>query len=208
LDQFLFLDWRDRPALKQKKESSKMSLLLISGPAMEPVSLAEAKAHLRIDGSTEDTLVASLITSARVHIETTLSQSLITQQWALWLDEWPDGGEVKLPLTPVQEVVSITIYDSADTGEIVAPDNYISDKTRIVRRSKTTWPRPLRRANGIEIVFRTGYGDNRTDIPHTIRQATLLLIAHWYEHREPVSMGADTPQSLTALLTPYKSIRL
>jgi hypothetical protein len=109
-------------ALKQKKESSKMSLLLISGPAMEPVSLAEAKAHLRIDGSTEDTLVASLITSARVHIETTLSQSLITQQWALWLDEWPDGGEVKLPLTPVQEVVSITIYDSADTGEIVAPE--------------------------------------------------------------------------------------
>ncbi len=69
-----------------------MPLILTAGPSVEPVSLAEAKAHCRVDGTAEDTLIASLIVAARMHVERALDAALIAQGWSLYLDGWPDRG--------------------------------------------------------------------------------------------------------------------
>ena len=66
-----------------------MALQLRDGPAQEPVSLLEAKDFMRLDGSEDDVLVSTLITAARIHIETTLGKILITQNWSYFLDTWP-----------------------------------------------------------------------------------------------------------------------
>lgn len=66
-----------------------MALQLRAGPAQEPVSLEEAKYFMRLGGTEDDVLVSTLITAARIHIETTIGKVLITESWSYFLDKWP-----------------------------------------------------------------------------------------------------------------------
>jgi len=192
-----------------------MALVLISGPAVEPVSLAEAKAHLRVDGSAEDTLIASLIITSRLHVEAALGLALITQSWSLFLDAWPSGPHVRLPLRPVQSITAVQLYAPDESVETLNPDLFLLDGAgippRLVRQGSLAWPAPKRIANGIEIAFTAGFGNAVADVPAPIRQAVLLLVAHWYEHREPIEIGAAqtrVPHMVSELLGPYRSPRL
>jgi uncharacterized phiE125 gp8 family phage protein len=192
-----------------------MALVLTSGPAAEPVTLAEAKAHMRVDTDAEDTLISSLIITSRLHIEAALGLAFITQSWSYFLDAWPASREIKLPLRPVQSVTAVRLYAADESVETLAADSYLLDgagtPARLVRNVATAWPKPSRSANGIEIAFIAGYGDSAADVPAPIRQSILLLIAHWYEHREPVELGAPgvpVPPMVSELLLPYRSVRL
>jgi uncharacterized phiE125 gp8 family phage protein len=192
-----------------------MPLVLTAGPAVEPVSLAEAKAHLRLDGTAEDPLVGSLILTSRLHVETTLGLALVTQSWSWFLDAWPRRRGVELPLKPLQSITAVRLYDEAGAPTTVAPGTYFLDGAgnppRLVRQGTLVWPRPARTANGIEIAFTAGYGNAAADVPQPIRQAILLLVAHWYEHRTPLEVGsqAEPPPGMVAdLLAPYRTPRL
>jgi len=191
-----------------------MALTLTSGPAEEPVTVAEAKALLRIDGSAEDILIASLIVTSRLHVETALGLALITQGWRLTLDVWPDGGVVRFPLRPIQSITSVTVKDVAGTPTTVTAEDYLLDglavRPRLIARDGK-WPAPGLRANGIDIQFAAGIGDEPEDIPQPIRHAILLLVAHWYEHRDPLEIGAAAaaiPAAVSDLLKPYREVRL
>ena len=191
-----------------------MTLVLTSGPAVEPVSLAEAKLHLRVDANSEDTLISSLIITSRLHVEAALGLALITQSWSYFLDAWPAGASVKLPLRPIQSVTAVKLYAPDDSAETLAPDTYQIDGAaappRVIRQGALAWPPPKRPANAIEIALVAGYGDAAADVPAPIRQAVLLLVAHWYEHREPVVIGAPTaavPQMVSQLLHPFRLVR-
>jgi uncharacterized phiE125 gp8 family phage protein len=191
-----------------------MALVLTSGPAIEPVTLPEAKAHLKIDGDDEDTLVSSLIITSRLHVEAALGLALITQSWSYFLDSWP-GAVVALPLRPVQSVSAVRLYAADETVETLPGDSYLLDGAscppRLVRNASLPWPKPGRAANGIEIAFTAGYGNVAVLVPAPVRQAILLLVAHWYEHREPVALGqpsAPIPTMVSELLGPYRAVRL
>jgi uncharacterized phiE125 gp8 family phage protein len=192
-----------------------MPLVLTDGPAVEPVTLAEAKAHLRVDSTAEDTLVASLIITSRLHVEAAVGLALITQSWSYFLDGWPPGPALKLPLRPVQTIDAVRLYDESAVVTTVPPETYLLDGSnapaRLVRQGATVWPAPGRVANGIEIAFTAGYGDTAADVPAPVRQAILLLLAHWYEHRTPFEVGAaaqPVPGMVSELLGPYRSLRL
>ncbi|MGD9866731.1 MAG: head-tail connector protein [Hyphomicrobiales bacterium] len=191
-----------------------MALLLTTPPAVEPLSLAEAKAHLRLDGDDEDALVTSLIATARTHVERTLDLALLTQGWSLLLDRWPDAGPVGIPLAPVQSVTSVEVADAGGGKETFAAEHYFLDAAstpaRLTPTGSQPWPRPGRRAAGIEIAFTAGFGDEADDVPPPIRQALLLLAAHWFETREPVSLAGavEVPATVAALLAPYRRVCL
>lgn len=192
-----------------------MALVLTSGPAIEPVTLAEAKAHLRIDGSAEDTLILSLIITSRLHIEAALGLALITQSWSYFINAWPLAPELALPVRPVQSIAAVKLYAPDEAVTIVPADTYLLDsagaRARLIRQGNLTWPLPSRTANGIEIAFVAGYGDAAADVPAPIRQAILLLVTHWHEHREPVAIGVATapvPTMVSELLQPYRQVRL
>ena len=96
-----------------------MALVLMSGPGIEPVSLAEVKAHLRLDGTAEDALLAmSASLTSRLHIESALGLALISQDWSLKIDAWPSDGVIVSPMRPLQDVTAIRV-----TGR----DNSISE---------------------------------------------------------------------------------
>jgi uncharacterized phiE125 gp8 family phage protein len=192
-----------------------MATTLLSGPTVEPVSLAEAKLHLRVDTDAEDTLIQSLIMASRLHIEAALDLALITQTWRDHRDAWPRSRTINLPLRPVQGVTAIRILTDDDESRLLDPDAFILDGSanpaRLVWRSTGIAPAPNTAANGIEIDFVAGFGDEPSDVPQPIRQALLLLTAHWYENREPVEIGAAAtviPGIISELLSPYRRRRL
>ena len=192
-----------------------MSLVMTSGPALEPISLAEAKAHLRVDGSAEDPLIQSLIVTSRLHIEAALGLALITQSWSYYLDRWPKAGRLVLPLRPVAAVSHVRLWSDMGLSETLAPSLFLLDghgmPPRLVALSGTPPLAPGRSVNGIEVAFTAGFGAAPSDVPATIRHALLLLVAHWYENREPVEIGAGVnavPAMVSDLLAPYRRRRV
>jgi len=191
-----------------------MPLVLTAAPALEPVSVSEAKDYLRVDSAVEDPVVASLILAARLHIEGALDIAMVTQSWSLFLDGWPEDGRVSIPLGPLKSVDSVKVYDADDTAQTVSPETYVVDlsalRPRLVRQAGAVWPTPGRAANGIEIALTAGYGDTTDKVPQPIRQAVLMLAAHWYEQREPVVFEKpdELPHGVADLLKPYRQVRL
>lgn len=191
-----------------------MGLVLTAAPPVEPVTVDEAKAHLRIDHSDEDAYLASLITASRLQIEAALDIVLISQIWSWKLDSWPDGRELHFPIWPLQSVETVRVTGETGTVDELSLDGFTIDGTskpaRLISASGA-WPRPGVPALGIEIAFTAGFGDSADDVPSAVRHALLMLVAHWYEHREPVDLGktpTPVPEPISALLMPYRTVRL
>lgn len=190
-----------------------MAALLLAGPTGEPITLAEAKTYMKIDVSEEDGLIQTLITAARLHVEALAQCALMTQSWRLVRDAWPRGRVLQIPIGPVQEVREVRVYD--DKLFTVSPESYIVEVSgipaRLTMRRGYSWPRPGRDIAGIEIDFIAGYGSERDDVPACLRQALLLLVSHWFTHREPVVLGdapLPIPGTVDALLERFKRTRL
>jgi len=193
-----------------------MSLVPLVAPALEPVSLADAKAHLRVDVADDDALISRLITAARSELERNLNRALVTQTWTYWLDAWPPGYAVPLPLAPVQSIEQVRIYALDDSFSIVPASGYLLDgqgsPPRLIRRGSYAWLQPTRPGNGIAIDFTAGHGTQPTDVPAALRIATLVLIGHWYENRQLADASggpaAALPPMVRDLIDPYRVRRL
>lgn len=191
-----------------------MALVLTSGPAVEPVTLDEVKAHLRIDGNLEDVLLSSLILTSRLHIEASLDVALIDQTWTLRLDRWPKTCDVEIPLSPLHAITSVKVKDASSMWLTVPPTSYLTDVAsrppRLVFNAAGR-PVPGTRAAGIEIVFSAGFGSTPASVPAPLRHAIILLVAHWYEHRDATEAGspeARIPSVISDLIAPFRKIRL
>lgn len=192
-----------------------MAAQLIEPPAVEPVSLAEVKEHLRVDGPEEEPLIVALITTARLTIEHLAGLALITQRWAVLLDSWPETRAIELPVAPVTSIDALRVYDDAGGASLIAAEQYFADlasrPARLMRSDASAWPAPGRVANGIEIELTAGFGALPLDVPETLRWAVLMLVGHWFENRAAV--GADSqlrhmPMAVHAVLAPYRRVRL
>jgi uncharacterized phiE125 gp8 family phage protein len=187
-----------------------MALVLVTPPAQEPVSLAEAKAHLRVDTADDDALIQALIVAAREHVEHITRRALITQSWDLILDAFP-AGEIVMPRPPLQSVTSITYRLQDGTAVTLDPANYVvdakSEPGRVVLVPGKSWPsEELYPASSVVIRYTAGYGDPGA-VPVAIKQAILLLVGHWYENREAAAVGhtvIQLPMTVDALLWPYR----
>lgn len=185
------------------------SLIQVSAPATEPVSVSEAKDYLRVDQSNEDGRIGAMITAARIHLEEYLSLKFITQDWDVFLDGWPIGrindwwdgvrdgsirelssqaGEIILPIGRMQQLLAFETFadDNVAVSETVA--DYIVDTTgnraRIALKTGGVWPTTVLRAvNGIKFRVRVGFGSSASDVPMDIKQAILEYVSHLYENR-------------------------
>lgn len=185
-----------------------MSLQLITPPAIEPVTLADAKLHLKVDTSDDDTLITQLITAARAQAEWHTQRAFVTQSWILWLDDWPSCGTVEIPLPPLQSVNSLTVYAPDDSATVLDPATYQVDTipapARLSLKSAALPPANLRTINAVAIAFTAGYGDDADDVPAGFRAAILESIAFLYEHRGEAT--AELPAAILALLAPFRLI--
>jgi uncharacterized phiE125 gp8 family phage protein len=187
-----------------------MPLQLITPPLVEPVTLEDARLHLKVDTSDDDALITRLITAARARAEWHTGRALNTQWWILWLDCWPQRGVIDIPLPPLQSVASITIYAPDDSASMLDPATYqvdaVSAPARLTLKSTVSRSDNLREIDAVAVAFTAGYGDVSDDIPAGFRAAILELIAFLYEHRGEAP--AELPIDVLALLSPFRLFHL
>ena len=185
------------------------SLATITAPAVEPVSLDEAKQYARIDAAEDNPLVQALISAAREYCEDYLSKTIITTTLELTLDEWPDGCIISLPRPPLQSVTSIKYTDSDGTEHTLdAADYVVSAETGRGRAYLKEIPAvTLREIGAIKVRYVAGYA-SAAAVPQKIKQAMKLLISQWDKNREASITGAITTEVQFALRALLDSERL
>lgn len=172
-----------------------MPVVVKTALTAEPLTLAEAKAHLRIDDTSDEAYITSLIIVARRWVEQYCGRALIRQTWVYSRDNWPREREISLPGGRMLNLIGCTYLDSTGTER---PMTVLADTdsvpARVVLPADADWPTvELYPVNPVRVEYECGYGD-AVDVPDTVKQAMLLLIGHWYEHREAVADRSLTQQ--------------
>jgi uncharacterized phiE125 gp8 family phage protein len=177
------------------------SLTRQTGPSVEPVTLAEAKAHLRVDTSDDDAYIGTLITAAREWVEEYLDRTLVHTQWVMRFDRFPvdSTSDIELPRPPVVSSGTATSVTVAYTLEDGTTATYSTNLFRVDRASTPgavqtnyaqTWPPHRQDDNSVSVTWWAGYGPSGTSVPAAIRHAMLMLVGHWYEFRSSVLTGS------------------
>jgi uncharacterized phiE125 gp8 family phage protein len=191
-----------------------MSSILLAGPAVEPITLAEAKEFLRVEHSADDDVIAALIAGARVHVEAQTRRALIAQSWRLVRDAWPAGGRLPLLPVPLRELLAARVIMRDSTAQNINLNLFTVDKAgapAMLAFCPGTLPMSDRPIAGIELDVETGYGAAPADVPQPLRQAIKLLVAHWYENRGLSAIAHEVnvlPLTVNALLAPYRVLAL
>lgn len=164
--------------------------------SFEPVTLDEAKIHLRVEltDTEEDTLIESLITAARKRFENDTNRQLYQATINQYFDKWPDSGIIYFPRYPVTAVTSLSYFDTDGTLQTWAADNYnvdmVSQPGRIQRKNGVSFPSLDKRINAVNISLSAGHA-TQSSISRLHKQAILLLIGHWFENRQNVVTGTQ-----------------
>ena len=171
---------------------------LQTAPTFEPVTLAEAKRHLRRGDVTEDDArISRLIPAARLHVETKTERAICTQTWKYLADAfWT--GVLYIPRPPLASVTSITYLDTSGDSQTASSSLYTVDTDsrpgRIYLAKDQTWPTTYDVRHAVTVTYTCG--EAQASIPENVKLAVLLLVEHWYEADE----SAELPPSLRSLI--------
>jgi uncharacterized phiE125 gp8 family phage protein len=171
--------------------------------------LDEYKDHCRLETADDDAYLFALHYAAVEWAESFTNRAFLTQTWDLKLDAFP--AVIRPPRAPLQSVTSIGYTDANGDAQTMDAADYQVDATtepgRIVPAYNTTWPTVRSVLHTITVRYVAGYGDTRKDVPEVLRIGLRLLVAHWYEHREPVVQGGgmvDVPLSFRSIFIPWR----
>ncbi len=189
------------------------SLTRQTSPAVEPVTVAEAKAHLRVDVSDDDTYIGTLITAAREWCEQYLDRTLVNTQWVMRFDSFPPDGtqDIELPRPPMSLAGTTTAVSLTFTSETGGTQAYSTASFRVDRNStpgavKTlygqTWPPHLMDDNAVSVTWWAGYGSAGSSVPAAVRHAILMVVGILYEKRAAAESGSlnEVPFGVKSLL--------
>lgn len=189
-----------------------MTIAELLPPAAEPITLAEVKAHLRLDTNDEDGLLTALIRTARHHMEAETGLCLIARPLRLYLDDWPADRVIQIARGPVQTIETVTVYDAGGAPVETDVSGAVLDGTaRPARLMLADRPATERALNGIEIDFTAGFGESGAEVPDTLKRALLLHVALMFELRGVLSLGDQpgaVPDGYDRLVAPYRMRRL
>lgn len=184
-------------------------VIMVTPPLDEPVSVAEAKAHLRMTHDAQDALVEGLIRDARARVEGMTQRPLLTQ--TLRMDYPYFADTLYLGRAPIQDVVSVSYLDKAGDRQTLDATEYRLSlgATDPLLTPTAPWPEHLQRHESIQVTVTAGYGDDADDVPGDLRRAMLLLIGHWHENAEltaPVLMR-EVPRTYDWIINDYRYYR-
>lgn len=185
-------------------------------PVNPILSTADAKAHLKIETSDEDDLIAAYVAAATGYLDGgdgVLGLALITQEWAQSFDCFPGCARFRLPLGPLQQVDSINYFDPDGAAQAFTGFRAVTDTTGplIVLNDEESWPATAERPDAVTVAWTCGFGDDALDVPTPILQAARLLIGDWHANRENTNVGnivSELPFAVRALLRPWMKVRV
>lgn len=188
-----------------------MGVKLITDAATEPITLAEAKLHLRVSHDVDNTPITAWIKAARQVVENYTNRQLISATWELYIDSWPlDGEYIELPMAPTTSITWVKYYNSSGDLTELAAANYlldeISEPGRLYRAPNGSFPAVQTRRNAIIVRQVCGWADAAT-VPGPLKSALLLILSHLYENRQDVLTGVTAqalPKGSVSLMAPYR----
>lgn len=171
------------------------------------LTVVDAKAHLRVDHSDDDSYITGLIDVAADVLDGNtgeIGKALVTQTWT-WTGPRP-FGDFHLPVEPVQSITSIKYYDADNVQQTLTLSDYMLDDDQLKPKRGVSWPVAYDRDDAYEIVFVAGYGD-ASDVPAGIIHAAKLILSHYYETREDAldMPKTEIPRSARHLIDRHKS---
>lgn len=188
-------------------------IVIVSGPASEPVTVSEFKDHQRIDHSTDDALIALYIKAARELVEAYTGRRMMPRTEKLYLDDFPPADGIVIAAAPVRAVTKVAVCDDSSPAVETefAASNYVFDTSgplaRVLLKSGSVWPTiptDARPRGSAQVTFSSGYASS-SDIPEGMKLGLKLLAAHIYENREattPLTVN-EIPLGLKYVLQPY-----
>ena len=191
-----------------------MSLSVVTPATAAPVSTVEARIQCSLDSedTTHDTLLVRLISAASDRVEDMTSRCLMPMVFDLRRDVFPYASlPLRLPLNPVTAVSAVNYYDEDDVLQTIDVDAlYFTPShiaTLVPREVLGSWPsvHPVR-PEPVIIRLAAGYAD-AASVPHPLKAAILLLVAHWFGNREAVLTGVTAttlPLGVEDLVDPYR----
>lgn len=184
------------------------NLTVITPPAEEPVSLASAKAFLRLGHNGEDALVSDLIASARARIEQESGQALVTQVMRVAWTAWPlalSGRGVALPRRPATALVSVLLVDPDGTLD-EQTERFRLDCGRLTLRP-WSWCPIIEPGGSVQVTFEAGFGA-ADDVPEDLKEACLRLVAALYSRRGAEADSQGLPDAVQSILNARREVRL
>lgn len=183
-------------------------------PVTAILSLADAKAHLHLEGSDEDAYIEGLVAAATSHLDGyagILGQALITQTWRQRFDQFPKSDAIRLPVGPLLAVSSISYFDTAGAAQSFTDYLTTSDEVgpMVVLKDDARWPSTATRPDAVTVTWTAGFGAAASDVPQAIPLAAKMLVAHWHANREAVNIGnisSELPLTVAALLSPFRKV--
>ena len=176
-----------------------MSLRLVTPASALAVTLAEAKAHLRVDGTDEDSLITALIAAATETAEQITGRAIMLQTWEIAIDAFPES--IDITRVPLSSVTSVTYTDAAGASQTLTSGTHYRIRTiddfsfsSIVPAYGYTWPTTRSDTDVVVVRFVAGYA-NAAAVPQPIKNWILLAIGDMYARRERSSTGTERSQS-------------
>lgn len=157
--------------------------------AVKPVTLAEAKLHLKMDDiDADDTLIEGLIAAATEHAQNYTNRIFLSSEIKQVYNRFPVSGEVlRLAVTPVISVASVVYKDEDGNNQTWSTDDYVldlySEPCEISEAKGISFPTTIEERNAVTITYTSGYGTTADDVPKSIKQAIYLLLSHFYNYR-------------------------
>lgn len=192
---------------------------LVTPPAAEVLSLAEAKSHLGVVVSADDADITAYTKAARQYLEQQLTRrALVQQTWDAWWPRFPEAGRrLYLPLPPCVSVGAVEYVDGDGATqawtdyEAVLPGGDAPPPAYLVPAYGFTWPVPRAMELAVRVRFTCGYGATGADVPEPLRHALRLLVGSWNENRSEEELGTIAVRlgtGLATLTTPYRVLEV
>lgn len=175
---------------------------LVTPPAKTPVSLDEAKDHLRIIGTAEDPYISALLGAATDAVEKMSGRQLQTATFELSVGGFP-AGQILLPLPPLQSVEAISYTDPSGVEQSLTTFEVDTANRTVAPAFGEQWPATAAATNAVRVRFIAGYADG--EVPFSLRAAILLLVGGLYENREAFNAAKlHDNQAVALLVAPYR----
>ncbi|MFC0241256.1 head-tail connector protein [Rhodopseudomonas telluris] len=185
-----------------------MPALLLTGPTVEPWTVAELKAFLRVEHDADDAVIASLLAAARSQVEALTRRALLLQSWRLSYDAWPRDGRIRPRIGPLRALLAAQVFDAQGAAQAIDVDRFVVDGAGgVIAAPPGSLPPPGRGVAGIALDVELGYGAVPTDVPELLRHAVRTLAAHWYDNRGMAAIGGSVamlPGSVAAMLASFR----
>ena len=178
---------------------------LVTPPAVEPVTLAEAKTFVRVDHDAADAELTRAIAAARQVCETWTRRRFITQTWEIsWAYGTAPERDIALRGRPVQSIASVTSWDALGAPAVMDADEYVLDDGVLRLASpSSSWPIGTRTVRPLVLEYVVGYGDEPSDVPEAIREAILHVTRASFEREADVLPRGGTARTLLAPFRNY-----